>query len=213
MFIGVWVCTSTSWQDHRRSFIFLLGAPHDQWYPVFIFWHSHDIHHRPFESHAYELTENHNAKLSILLAKAGGGYTPECACSMLLVGQVCFAPCQIPYTLSSVKDQYSLVMLPQQCFWIGTCLMERMHSASMQNRPKGLPYLSLYDKLDISGFGASVVTLKHQCFAFLTSTGHWQNTVLKIISEVGCLFQFTANNLGASLSVVWHCLSDVLCNQ
>lgn len=93
------------------------------------------------------------------------------------------------------------------------CLMERMHGASIQNRPKGLPYLSLYDKPDISGFGASVVTLKHHCFAFLPCTSHWQNTVLKIILEAGCLFQITADNLGASMSVVWHCLSDVLLYQ
>lgn len=48
-----------------------MGAAQDQWCPVFIFWKSHDICHRPFESHAYELTRNHHAKLSMYLAKAG----------------------------------------------------------------------------------------------------------------------------------------------
>lgn len=57
--------------------------------------------------------------------KGRGGYSPECACSTLLVGQVCFSPCQIPYRPSSVRDQCCLVMLLQQGFQISTCLMAR----------------------------------------------------------------------------------------
>lgn len=142
-----------------------MGTAQDQWYPVFIFKRSHDIHHSPFGSHAYELTRNHHGKLFKYVAKAWE-VTPLNVLVAYVTGRsgMLFSMSDSLHTFQCQRSVLP-VMLLQQGFQISTCLMAGMYSVSIQNRPKSHPYLPLYGNPDISGFGASIVK-KHQCLPF-----------------------------------------------
>lgn len=195
--------------DCRRSSIFLMGAAQDQWYPIFIFWRSHDICHRPFESHAYELTRNHHAELCIYLAKARE-VTPLNVLVAYVTGRsgTLFSMSDYLYTFhcqrSVLPGHASTAGFPYNHLFSG-----RNAVSPYKIDPTVIPTCPWVEM-------ALVLLLlkKHQCFAFPPSISHWQDSVLKIISEVGYLFHITANDLGASMSSMsWHCLSDILLNQ
>lgn len=160
-----------------------MDAAQDLWCPVFILWGSHGIHHRPFWEPCLWADKKSSCKIVHISGKGGGGCTPECACSMVLVGQVDFSPHHIPYRPSSVRDQCCLVMLLQQDFQISTCLMARTVSP-YEIDPKVIPTCPCMTTQVSLGL-VLLFLKKSQCFAFLCSTSHWQNIVPKIMSEVG----------------------------